>query len=49
MDIIVQPSVSWMDMNESIKESGLFFPVDPGPPVSIPISSSLHALMYVAT
>lgn len=33
MDIIVQPSVSWMELNEDIKESGLFFPVDPGPPV----------------
>ena len=33
MDIVVQPSVSWMELNEEIKESGLFFPVDPGPPV----------------
>ena len=31
MDVVVQPSVSWMDLNEQIKESGLFFPVDPGP------------------
>lgn len=43
MDIIVQPSVSWMDMNETIKDSGLFFPVDPGPPVSI-VSSDLKFL-----
>ncbi|KAL4864280.1 hypothetical protein BDV12DRAFT_189020 [Aspergillus spectabilis] len=35
MDIVVQPSVSWMDMNASIKDSGLFFPVDPGPPAKI--------------
>ncbi|CAI7628171.1 unnamed protein product [Penicillium palitans] len=35
MDIIVQPSVSWMELNEDIKESGLFFPVDPGPPAKI--------------
>ncbi|KAL2851128.1 putative D-lactate protein [Aspergillus pseudoustus] len=35
MDIVVQPSVSWVDMNESIKESGLFFPIDPGPPAKI--------------
>lgn len=34
MDIVVQPSVSWMDMNDKIKDTGLFFPVDPGPPVS---------------
>ena len=31
LDVVVQPSVSWMDLNENIKESGLFFPVDPGP------------------
>ncbi|RDK41042.1 putative D-lactate protein [Aspergillus phoenicis ATCC 13157] len=35
MDIVVQPSVSWMDMNEKIQDSGLFFPVDPGPPAKI--------------
>ncbi|OJJ81570.1 uncharacterized protein ASPGLDRAFT_60058 [Aspergillus glaucus CBS 516.65] len=35
MDIVVQPSVSWMDMNDKIKDSGLFFPVDPGPPAKI--------------
>ncbi len=33
MDIVVQPAVSWMGLNESIKKSGLFFPVDPGPSV----------------
>ncbi|XHG08741.1 hypothetical protein AWENTII_011834 [Aspergillus wentii] len=30
MDIVVQPSVSWMDLNAKIKDSGLFFPIDPG-------------------
>ncbi|CAG8228721.1 unnamed protein product [Penicillium salamii] len=35
MDIVVQPSVSWMELNETIKSSGLFFPVDPGPPAKI--------------
>jgi FAD/FMN-containing dehydrogenase len=34
MDVVVQPSVPWMSLNEQIKESGLFFPVDPGPSVS---------------
>lgn len=35
MDVVVQPAVSWMDLNEKIKDSGLFFPIDPGPTVSI--------------
>lgn len=34
MDVVVQPSVSWMNLNDEIKDSGLFFPVDPGPSVS---------------
>jgi FAD/FMN-containing dehydrogenase len=34
MDVVVQPSVSWMTLNDKIKSSGLFFPVDPGPSVS---------------
>ncbi|EON67702.1 D-lactate dehydrogenase (cytochrome) [Coniosporium apollinis CBS 100218] len=35
MDIVVQPSVPWMGLNEEIKGSGLFFPVDPGPSAKI--------------
>ncbi|KAF2271210.1 D-lactate dehydrogenase mitochondrial precursor [Lojkania enalia] len=35
MDVIVQPSVPWMSLNEQIKDSGLFFPVDPGPSARI--------------
>ncbi|KIX01303.1 glycolate oxidase, subunit GlcD [Rhinocladiella mackenziei CBS 650.93] len=35
MDVVVQPSVSWMDLNEKIKDSGLFFPIDPGPSAKI--------------
>lgn len=31
MDIVVQPGVQWEDLNEFIKEHGLFFPMDPGP------------------
>lgn len=36
MDVRVQPAVSWMDLNEKIKKSGLFFPIDPGPSVPSP-------------
>lgn len=35
MDVVVQPSVPWMSLNEQIKDSGLFFPVDPGPSVRV--------------
>ncbi|KAI9793588.1 MAG: hypothetical protein M1833_000733 [Piccolia ochrophora] len=35
MDVVVQPAVSWMGLNEQIKDSGLFFPVDPGPSAKI--------------
>lgn len=35
MDVVVQPSVGWMSLNEDIKHSGLFFPVDPGPSAKI--------------
>jgi D-lactate dehydrogenase (cytochrome) len=35
MDVVVQPSIQWMELNEQIKETGLFFPVDPGPSAMI--------------
>ena len=35
MDVVVQPSMQWMALNDEIKASGLFFPVDPGPSAKI--------------
>lgn len=35
MDIVVEPSVRWTDLNEQIKDTKLFFPVDPGPSAKI--------------
>ncbi|KAE8354244.1 hypothetical protein BDV28DRAFT_131339 [Aspergillus coremiiformis] len=35
MDVVVQPSIQWMELNKKIRESGLFFPVDPGPSAMI--------------
>lgn len=31
LDVVVQPSVGWQELNEAIKEKGLWFPPDPGP------------------
>lgn len=35
MDVVVQPSVPWMSLNEALKSTGLFFPIDPGPTAQI--------------
>jgi D-lactate dehydrogenase (cytochrome) len=35
LDVVVQPGIGWMDLNSRIKDSGLFFPVDPGPSAMI--------------
>lgn len=35
MDVVVQPSIPWMQLNDEIKDTGLFFPVDPGPSAKI--------------
>ena len=35
MDVVVQSGLHWTELNEKIKKSGLFFPVDPGPSASI--------------
>lgn len=42
MDVVVQPSVPWMKLNDEIKESGLFFPVDPGPSVCMHLPSAFR-------
>ncbi|KAL3458092.1 hypothetical protein BJX64DRAFT_292547 [Aspergillus heterothallicus] len=31
MDVVVQPGVNWVDLNNSIKDSGLWLPMDPSP------------------
>ncbi|KAL2149900.1 hypothetical protein VTH82DRAFT_7576 [Thermothelomyces myriococcoides] len=37
MDVVVQPSIGWQDLNEQLAKmgSGLFFPIDPGPSAKI--------------
>lgn len=35
LDVVVQPAIGWMDLNNQIKDSNLFFPVDPGPSAMI--------------
>ncbi|KAK2686062.1 hypothetical protein QWA68_015304 [Fusarium oxysporum] len=35
LNVVVQPSVPWMVLNEKIKDTGFFFPIDPGPSAQI--------------
>lgn len=35
LDVIVQPGLGWVELNEQLKDKGLFFPVDPAPGASI--------------
>jgi D-lactate dehydrogenase (cytochrome) len=35
LDVVVQPALGWEDLNEELKEKGLFFPPDPGPGAKI--------------
>ncbi|KAH6633286.1 hypothetical protein C7974DRAFT_309807 [Boeremia exigua] len=34
-DVVVQPGLGWVELNEQLKDKGLFFPVDPAPGASI--------------
>ncbi|KAL6647012.1 hypothetical protein ACP70R_014449 [Stipagrostis hirtigluma subsp. patula] len=33
MDVVVEPGVGWIELNEYLKPYGLFFPLDPGKPL----------------
>jgi D-lactate dehydrogenase (cytochrome) len=35
MDVIVEPGIGWVELNEYLKPRGFFFPLDPGPGASI--------------
>ncbi|XP_077245218.1 FAD-linked oxidases family protein isoform X1 [Tasmannia lanceolata] len=35
MDVVVEPGVEWVELNEYLKPYGLFFPLDPGPGATI--------------
>ncbi|KAG6433871.1 hypothetical protein SASPL_105490 [Salvia splendens] len=35
MDVVVEPGIGWMDLNEYLEPYGLFFPLDPGPGATI--------------
>ncbi|ODQ66469.1 FAD-binding domain-containing protein [Nadsonia fulvescens var. elongata DSM 6958] len=35
LDVVVQPGIGWQDLNEILKDDGLFFPPDPGPGAQI--------------
>ena len=35
MDVVVEPGLSWNNLNAELKKHGLFYPVDPGPGASL--------------
>lgn len=35
LDVVVQPGLGWVELNEQLKSKGIFFPVDPAPGASI--------------
>uniref|UniRef100_A0A7N0TQF5 D-lactate dehydrogenase (cytochrome) n=1 Tax=Kalanchoe fedtschenkoi TaxID=63787 RepID=A0A7N0TQF5_KALFE len=35
MDVVVEPGIGWMELNDYLEPYGLFFPLDPGPGASI--------------
>ncbi|KAL3532207.1 hypothetical protein ACH5RR_005728 [Cinchona calisaya] len=35
MDVVVEPGIEWMELNEYLEPYGLFFPLDPGPGATI--------------
>ncbi|KAF3442793.1 hypothetical protein FNV43_RR16710 [Rhamnella rubrinervis] len=35
MDVIVEPGIGWIELNEYLEPYGLFFPLDPGPGATI--------------
>lgn len=35
LDVVVQPGLGWVELNEQLKYKGIFFPVDPAPGASI--------------
>ena len=35
LDVVVQPGLGWVELNEQLRDKGVFFPVDPAPGASI--------------
>lgn len=35
MDVVVEPGIGWIELNEYLEPHGLFFPLDPGPGATI--------------
>ncbi|XTI83846.1 FAD-linked oxidase-like protein [Cenococcum geophilum] len=45
MDIIVQPRVRWITLNKKAEKSGLFFPINPGPTISLILTATISGIV----
>lgn len=48
MDVVVQPGVGWVELNEGLRERGVWFPVDPAPGARVGGMVSCVALDYLS-
>lgn len=44
MDVVVEPGIGWMELNEYLEPYGLFFPLDPG---TFTISYLVHFILLL--
>ncbi|KAK6131616.1 hypothetical protein DH2020_034630 [Rehmannia glutinosa] len=43
MDVVVEPGIGWMELNEFLEPYGLFFPLDPVKPINLRVASMVFS------